>query len=49
MLHIVNVVGIEAVGHVILLAVVPPANGIDRPAPFPATLPTLTVPAVSVP
>jgi hypothetical protein len=49
MLQIVNVGGIEAIGHVIFVAVVPPANGIDRPAPFPATLPTLTVPAVRNP
>jgi hypothetical protein len=49
MLHTVNVEGIEALGHCILAVVVPPAKGIDRPAPFPATLPTLTVPAVSAP
>jgi hypothetical protein len=49
MLQIVNVVGIEALGHCILAVVAPPTKGIDRPAPFPATLPTLTVPAVRVP
>ena len=49
MLHIVNVEGIEAIGHCILAVVVPPAKAIDRPAPFPATLPTLTVPAVRAP
>ena len=49
MLHIVNVDGIEPVGHEILVDVAPPAKDTDRPAPFPATLPTLTVPAVSPP
>ena len=49
MLHTVNVDGIEPAGHVILLVVVPPTNGTDRPAPFPATLPTLTVPPVRAP
>ena len=49
MLHTVNVEGIEALGHCILAVVVPPTYGTDRPAPFPATLPTLTVPAVSPP
>ena len=49
MLHTVNVEGIEALGHCILAVVVPPTYGTDRPAPFPTTLPTLTVPAVSPP
>ena len=49
MLQIVNVEGIEALGHSILAVVVPPAKDTDRPAPFPATLPTPTVPAVSPP
>ena len=49
MLHTVNVEGIEPAGHCILAVVVPPTKGTDRPAPFPVTLPTLTVPAVSPP
>ena len=49
MLHTVNVEGIEALGHCILAVVVPPTYDTDRPAPFPATLPTLTVPAVRAP
>ena len=49
MLQIVKTVGIDVAGHEITVDVVPPAKATDRPAPFPATLPTLTVPAVSVP
>jgi len=44
-LQIVKLAGIEPAPHCILVAVVPPTNATDPPAPFPATVPVVTVPA----
>jgi hypothetical protein len=49
MLQIVKVDGTDADGHEIEVDVVPWAKGTGNPAPFPVTLPTLTVPAVRAP
>jgi hypothetical protein len=49
MLQIVKVDGTDADGHEIEVDVGPPAKGTGTPAPFPATLPTLTVPQFSTP
>ncbi len=41
--------GIDPIPQNIEVPVVPSTLGIDNPAPFPVTLPIVTVPAVSLP
>ena len=41
--------GLDADGHEIAVDGVPPTKGIGNPAPFPVTLPTLTVPQFRTP